>query len=501
LLIGVTLLVLTYVLPFELSGAWLVAAWLAVFLSAIVVQRAQESPDAPRVPALDATTITWLRYFGFDAVAMLAGALAVGHLFAVEVTQTAFDSLSRPNPPFSDDSALVAAMIVASMVAGAIVSRHPLIHRGALLTTVGVAFAIVPFEVSAPTAVVLWSALGLAPLFFDWRDDDIWMPYAAVAGFIGVATWALVLGTVAPVDQMLDALPRGDERLLLSGAGIALLALIGASATAAYSLRNDPAAKALAVSAFAAAAYLVRYEVGWVATVVGWSALAVLAVVIGARQATIRDVLRKVAVVLLAGGALVTFADIAPLDRLVIDETSSIDHSFLWSGATVALGALALALFALYRHVQTVKHGWVALALSGGCVVYLLSVAVVDHFQGQVGGSVDLETLERRSQVALSILWAVLGGAAFAFGIMRRQRPARVLGLGLLGLATAKVFLFDLAFLNTSYRVLSFIGLGILLLASSYLYQRVIVQPAADDPEAPEEQSLDDGNDLKPATS
>jgi uncharacterized membrane protein len=183
---------------------------------------------------------------------------------------------------------------------------------------------------------------------------------------------------------------------------------------------------------------------------------------------------------------LITFGEIARFDRLVIDETMAIDHPFLWSGATVALGALAIALFAVYRRVQTWKQGWVALAMSGGFVVYLLSIAVVDHFQAQVGGSVDLETLERRAQVALSIVWAVLGGAVFAFGIMRRQRPARVLGLGLLGLATAKVFLYDLAFLNASYRVLSFIGLGILLLASSYLYQRVIV-PVSGEPEEPGE--------------
>ena len=42
--------------------------------------------------------------------------------------------------------------------------------------------------------------------------------------------------------------------------------------------------------------------------------------------------------------------------------------------------------------------------------------------------------------------------------------------LALLGLATAHVFVYDLASLHASYRVLSFVGLGALLLASSYAY-------------------------------
>ena len=45
-------------------------------------------------------------------------------------------------------------------------------------------------------------------------------------------------------------------------------------------------------------------------------------------------------------------------------------------------------------------------------------------------------------------------------------------GLGLLALATAKVFLVDLASLDVAYRVLSLAALGLLLLASAWLYLR-----------------------------
>jgi len=43
-------------------------------------------------------------------------------------------------------------------------------------------------------------------------------------------------------------------------------------------------------------------------------------------------------------------------------------------------------------------------------------------------------------------------------------------GLALLGLATAKVFLLDLAALDVAYRVLSLAALGLLLLVSAWLF-------------------------------
>jgi uncharacterized membrane protein len=131
-----------------------------------------------------------------------------------------------------------------------------------------------------------------------------------------------------------------------------------------------------------------------------------------------------------------------------------------------------------------------AAAFAGALIVYLLSVGVVDEFQRQVGDGTDLTALQKRAQVGLSILWAALGGASFAAGVARRIRQARIFGLGLLGLATAKVFIVDLSSLDASYRVLSFIGLGLLLLGSSYLYQRVIaptVITPEQGPESPEE--------------
>ncbi len=70
-------------------------------------------------------------------------------------------------------------------------------------------------------------------------------------------------------------------------------------------------------------------------------------------------------------------------------------------------------------------------------------------------------------------------GVAVAAGLVRASAPLRWFGLGLLALATGKVFLYDLASLDAVYRVMSFIVLGILLLLSSYAYRRF--GPATED--------------------
>jgi uncharacterized membrane protein len=175
---------------------------------------------------------------------------------------------------------------------------------------------------------------------------------------------------------------------------------------------------------------------------------------------------------LISAGAIVALAIVAPPDRLVVVDYRLILGWSLWTDATVAFGALAIALVAgglLHRADHLSRP---VLLAAGTVAVYLLSVAVVDQFQFQVG-SRPLEELQKGAQVGLSVLWSVLGAAGFAAGIASRRPPIRVSGLGLLGLATTKVFLVDLAALDVSYRVLSLVALGFLLLVSAATYSRM----------------------------
>lgn len=75
-------------------------------------------------------------------------------------------------------------------------------------------------------------------------------------------------------------------------------------------------------------------------------------------------------------------------------------------------------------------------------------------------------------QMALSVLWAIYGLGAMSVGIWQQARAVRLFAIGLLYLAIFKVFLFDLSFLSGPYRIVSFLGLGVMLLLVGWLYAR-----------------------------
>jgi uncharacterized membrane protein len=75
-------------------------------------------------------------------------------------------------------------------------------------------------------------------------------------------------------------------------------------------------------------------------------------------------------------------------------------------------------------------------------------------------------------QLSLSIFWSVYALGGLSAGIWRRNRPVRLFAMGLLYLAIGKVFIFDLSFLEPPYRIVSFFGLGVVLLVVSLLYTR-----------------------------
>jgi hypothetical protein len=107
------------------------------------------------------------------------------------------------------------------------------------------------------------------------------------------------------------------------------------------------------------------------------------------------------------------------------------------------------------------------IALAAGAV-YLPSIAIVDLTTTGEGFEPG-----QTPQVLLSAFWGLTGLAALVYGLARDDKRLRVGGLALLGLAVAKVYVYDLAELDEIYRVLSFIALGLLLLAGAFAYQRI----------------------------
>lgn len=74
--------------------------------------------------------------------------------------------------------------------------------------------------------------------------------------------------------------------------------------------------------------------------------------------------------------------------------------------------------------------------------------------------------------LSLTAFWAVYAGVLLAVGITTGSRVVRWAAIGFLAVPVAKVFVYDVFALERVYRVVAFVGLGVLLLAGGYAYQR-----------------------------
>ena len=141
----------------------------------------------------------------------------------------------------------------------------------------------------------------------------------------------------------------------------------------------------------------------------------------------------------------------------------------------IIIGAGYLSAFAWWRwrdDYRTAEDESVVkafLAVANVLSLWILSVQVVmavDLATSGVGTAGNLKSL------SLSGLWALYAAILIVLGIGRRWRWPRLSGLGLLAVPVAKLFVYDAFSLEREYRVAAFIGLGALLVAGGFLYQR-----------------------------
>ncbi|HEY6779487.1 MAG TPA: DUF2339 domain-containing protein, partial [Thermoleophilaceae bacterium] len=155
--------------------------------------------------------------------------------------------------------------------------------------------------------------------------------------------------------------------------------------------------------------------------------------------------------------------------------------------ALAAAGGLAGAGLIAARRLSWL-HPAVRSALTGfGALVllYAASVLVVTPFESGNAVESTLLSAHQQGQMVLSVFWALVGLATLVIGLRRDLHVLRLAALGLLGVTAAKVFMFDFATLTSVYRVVSFIGLGLLLLIGAFVWQRLRPRALQDLREAP----------------
>jgi uncharacterized membrane protein len=120
-------------------------------------------------------------------------------------------------------------------------------------------------------------------------------------------------------------------------------------------------------------------------------------------------------------------------------------------GNTIAAGALILALSYVSFEIRRLYHGPVLTS-------------------GPTTGA---------EQYTYSIAWLVFGVVLLGIGILVNSQRARLASAAVIALTIMKAFLIDMSTLTGIYRALSFICLGLVLVAIGWLYQRILFRRQA----------------------
>ncbi|MEO6983187.1 MAG: DUF2339 domain-containing protein, partial [Edaphobacter sp.] len=142
----------------------------------------------------------------------------------------------------------------------------------------------------------------------------------------------------------------------------------------------------------------------------------------------------------------------------------------------VGLAALATAAWiALHasRHPDEASPTWLQIAgasiIAFNLVALLACVRELDTVWRHTTGNLDADL---QKSLAISTFLMLYGAILLAIGFWKRSAFLRWQALILLVFTIGKTFLYDMRDLSQGYRVVSFLGLGVLLMAISFAYQK-----------------------------
>jgi uncharacterized membrane protein len=148
--------------------------------------------------------------------------------------------------------------------------------------------------------------------------------------------------------------------------------------------------------------------------------------------------------------------------------------------ATYAVAVAVLGGIAIFgeRHASEQEMVFIRVAVVGVNLLALIALTweASDYFDRQQTFSQRMVLAYRQFSLArdfsYSAIWLIYGAALMTIGFRRRSAFVRWQSLLLIAFTIGKVFFYDVSQLGGSYRILSFIGLGAVLLGISFIYQR-----------------------------
>jgi uncharacterized membrane protein len=344
-------------------------------------------------------------------------------------------------PPFEP----AAQVITASFIVGAVIIVLGLRRRQEWMRAVG-------------GATIALAGLGLLAI----QLEPAPAAYVSILNNRAAAGWLAVvlLCTLAAVHRRLgDHLPQlpANVAVLMTSASLLMLSLLTSEIEAFWSARGAAASWSIAREGL---------------HTIAWAGVGGFLVWLGLSNSVWWS--RAIGVCLLAVAVV----------RLLALQSAGAEPAYIVVAnarvlASLVLIALLYGLAAAYRGAGEIFEGRSApsmiLWLAGNVLTLTLFTSEITAYW-QVR-DVHAASLAADSHFAremmLSMTWAIYATVLVVIGLKKRYAPIRYFAMTLFVVTIVKVAAIDLAELDRIYRVLSVIGLGVMLLLTSYLYQRI----------------------------
>ncbi len=157
------------------------------------------------------------------------------------------------------------------------------------------------------------------------------------------------------------------------------------------------------------------------------------------------------------------------IEYLMPESSEHFQHGWMYIGIRYfAIASVGGLIFASYKYINqsfmmvNVKQTFALVFY--GTLLWLLSSELI-HWMDMAGST-------QSYKLGLSILWGVYALILIVIGIIRKYKQLRLGAMALFGITLAKLFLYDIADLNTIAKTIVFVVLGLLLLVISFLYNK-----------------------------
>ena len=202
---------------------------------------------------------------------------------------------------------------------------------------------------------------------------------------------------------------------------------------------------------------------------------AALAMAIGLERLRLRtnSVVHDVGAVLLTAGA--GFVGVFGVLLLENPIMSSIELTGSFLNLLLLAYALPAVLMLLLSYAAVGRRGAIyANTIAAGALIFALTYLTLEIRRLYRGPYLNVIGISGAEQYTYSIAWLAFGVVLLGIGILVNSQRARLASAVIIALTIAKAFLIDMSTLTGIYRALSFICLGLVLVAIGWLYQRVL---------------------------